>query len=60
MGHALKMMQCEPEYFREETVGGRWGDVGQSRELPHRRKWVLVENGHESLAGIIDTPVNVG
>jgi hypothetical protein len=54
------MSRCEPECFSETTVDDRWGHAGQSRELLHRRKLVLVENGQESLVGIIDTAVNVG
>jgi hypothetical protein len=48
------MTHGELKGLSQATVGGRWREVGESQELPHRRKWILVEDGQvDSSASLI-------
>jgi hypothetical protein len=39
---------------------GRWMAVGESRELPHRPKWILADSGQDGLIGVVDMHSIVG
>jgi hypothetical protein len=48
------MARGESKALSQAIVDGCWNEVGESRELPRRPKWALVESAQDGFIGVVD------
>jgi hypothetical protein len=54
MEDPTKMTRGEPKGLSQAMVYGRWREVGESSEVPHRLKWTPLESGGDAFIGVFD------